>query len=180
MRPVTRTIAVFAFVAAATAPLVALAGPAAAGPFSCAGASENAPDGKFKVGNEAYVGAGQYPNRFRSNDAAVGASLTYTLRWRNVSGITRTIRVQLVDELRDAGYGVRYFVDDVDVSSRVKQRKALVFRDTKADRQTSPLTVVITNRSGAPNSAISLFIAGRYGGAPPTACDLLGPQMNEI
>jgi len=175
-----RTFLALGLAVGVAVPLFAVAGPAAAGPSSCAGDETNAPDGKFKLGNEAYVGVDQYPDRFRSNDAAIGQSLTYTLRWRNVSDVTRTIRVQLVDELRDPGYGVRYVVDGADVSSRVKERKALVFRDTKADRQTSPLTVVITNRSGAPNSAIALFIAGRYGGAPQTACDLLGPQMNEV
>jgi hypothetical protein len=153
------------------------ASPASAGE-TCAGNSTNAPDGTIKINGQT-VGAGQYPQTFQSFDADVGQSLTYRLRWRNMSDTTRTIRVLLQDVQRDPGYRVRYFVGDTDVSAKVKVGIALGFRDIGAGGRTPALKAIITNKSGANGSAIALLLSGRYKGAPLAACDALGPQMNE-
>jgi hypothetical protein len=153
------------------------AGPAAAGGSFCAGTDANAPDGRMRLNGGEWAGGGSYPNVGLNADLGAGQSALYDMQWRNRGGDNLTIRLKLGTQMR-AGFGVRFFLAGENVTTHLRDGKALRFPHVAPGKRTGILTVRLTNKSGTTNEA-QIFVQGSYGGNPiPTHCDELAAEAN--
>jgi hypothetical protein len=159
---------------------LAFATTASAG-ISCAGNVTNAPDGRIKFeGGPWEGGGGFYPFADASAPfVEIGEQVLFTAKWKNVSGVIQTIRVGRHAHFSE-GYAVRFFVDGVNVTQRIRADKSLVFRDVVPDKSAT-LIVTIRNKT-AVEELDQAFEAlnGRYGGAEATVCDSVDARVNNF
>jgi hypothetical protein len=175
----TRTL--FAAALAAASLIAGTGGPASGGAFECDGTITTAPDARAKEVPQPYVGKGVYPFQTISRDALDPSEQTaFKLRWKNVSGLARKIKVALdvIGEQPD-GYSVRYFVQGVNVNDQIKARGKIPFRGVEPDTSTPTLVLVVKNKTNIDPLAFVLHnLWGRYGGSAPTDCDLVRIAIN--
>lgn len=160
--------------------LIALvfASPASAG-TSCVGNVETAPDGRIRMESGPFEGAGEYPFFEISADfVPIGESVAFTLKWRNVSGSARTIRVAR-EVLSLEGYASRYFQNGVNVTPKLKSGISLAYADVPPGASAT-LAVVVRNRAATQSDQGLQWLRGRYKGGDINACDALGPWMNNF
>ncbi len=172
-----RRIAAAVALAVALVPLLS-ASPASAG-SSCTGDATTAPDGKVRIDGEPFEGSGHYPFSIASADfVPIGQSVAFTLKWKNLRPTAATIRVAR-DDLGLDGYASRYFVAGVNVTQKIRSGDALAFRDVAANASAT-MSVVVRNKSATESDQGLQFLDGKYKGSVPTACDALGPWVNNF
>jgi hypothetical protein len=150
---------------------MAVATPAGAG-GPCSGNLGNAPDGRIRRDGGAWVGgSAQYPTAQVNQVFGNGQSAAYELQWRMVFSYAQTIRVRLED-VSSSGYGIKYFVNGVNVSQTFRDGKTLKFQHLEPGKRTPKIVVVIKNKGAVTYGGAILH--GYYAGfAQPNACDQL-------
>lgn len=152
--------------------LFASGGPAAA--VVCNGNATNAPDGRIKSNNGlGWSGINQYPQQNKVVIVGVGNQVNVTMRWRNVSGTTRTIRISHGGS-QDPGLSTRYYVNGVNITSQIKE-STIAFKNIEPNKSTPALVLVVKNKS-TPGGQASQALSGRYGGQD--SCDALVTIVN--
>jgi hypothetical protein len=162
------------------ASLTMLAIPASAGPpIQCTGDATNAPDGKMNADGGPFVGAGDYPETLIDIGGVVnGDQVVFLLKWKNVSGATRTIRVDdATDFTRSDDTARKIFVGGVNVTRQIRQDGQLKFADVPPGTRVT-IEVILKNRASEARFT-GFRLRGRYGGSPITTCDELTPVIND-
>lgn len=157
------------------------AGPAAAGDV-CQGNITNAPDGRMRLAGGDWTGGGDYPSTQIDVSVTPGQVQVWEMQWKNRGGDNLTVRVKLGDFFNNSGgYGVKFFVDGENVSSRLRQNKSVAFLHLPPGQRTSTFVVQIRNKgdNGPFSATVELF--GFYGGsaAPSFYCDALFATAND-
>lgn len=161
--------------------LVSASGPAGAG-TACSSDSDatNAPDAKLRLEDGPFFDAGEYPHAQTPDPGFVeiGDSVTYTIKWKNVSDTTRTIRVQRLF-VQTEGYGTKIFVGGVNVKPAFRDEAWVAFSDVGAGKSIT-LTVVVKNRTATVQDQAIQYLRGRYSGAADDLCDAALPFVNNF
>jgi hypothetical protein len=175
-----RTVRAVLVVVFAAAAAVAVAGSAASAGSFCSGSDGvTAPDGRIKVVGESFVGSNSWPQSSVGVDRGVGGVAIFRYKWKNVTFDTHTIRVNLHDSDKDTGFGVRWFLNGVNVSSVLKGGDALVFHNIASGRATPAIELVVKNKNAAFGDTFQ-YLRGRYQGSEPNRCDMLVADVDAV